>query len=99
MYMHERGEYKSMSAFFFQMVSLFFIQQVEVDGVQCMLEILDTAGQVTNLSRYYKTISLLIQIHVRNMEHHTIFAACMFLHIYACTQPAENNAMMFSVYM
>ena len=67
---------------FFQMVSLFFIQQVEVDGVQCMLEILDTAGQVTNLSRYYKTISLLIKIHVRNMEHHTIFAACMFLHLY-----------------
>ena len=35
---------------FFEMVSSFFIQQVEVDGVQCMLEILDTAGQVTNIS-------------------------------------------------
>ena len=57
MYMHESGEYKNVESmsmplwlFFFEMVSSFFIQQVEVDGVQCMLEILDTAGQVTNIS-------------------------------------------------
>ena len=56
MYMHESGEYKNVESMsmplriFFQMVSSFFIQQVEVDGVQCMLEILDTAGQVSNLS-------------------------------------------------
>ena len=33
-------------------IPLFLVQQVEVDGVQCMLEILDTAGQVIAIHNF-----------------------------------------------
>ncbi|GBN57837.1 Ras-related protein Rap-1 [Araneus ventricosus] len=47
-------------------------KQVEVDGQQCMLEILDTAGTVSNLFSTSRFVVFVVHLHLSHFQYHLI---------------------------